>query len=130
MAVIVLLSVGLGWFGWKLREAERQRRAVEAIEEVGGYVCYDYQWDGYYQNWTAEPPAPAWLREWVGEDVLSHVVVIWLAGKPVGDEMLAHVQGLTNLEYLDLTSTQVTSQGIKELQEALPNCDIQWDDHP
>jgi len=35
MAVIVLLSVGLGWFGWKLREAERQWKAVEAIRKAG-----------------------------------------------------------------------------------------------
>jgi len=27
MAVMVLLCVGLGWFGWKMREAERQRKA-------------------------------------------------------------------------------------------------------
>jgi len=45
MAVMVLLGVGLGWFGWKLREAERQRRAVEAIRKAGGYVWYDYELD-------------------------------------------------------------------------------------
>jgi len=35
MAVVVLLGMGLGWFGWKMREAERQRKAVEAIRKAG-----------------------------------------------------------------------------------------------
>jgi len=34
--VIVLLSLPMGWFGWKMREAERQKRAVEAIRKAGG----------------------------------------------------------------------------------------------
>jgi len=33
MAVMVLLCVGLGWFGWKLREAEMQRKAVESVKQ-------------------------------------------------------------------------------------------------
>ena len=31
MAVVVLLSVGLGWFGWKLREAEPQWRVQASV---------------------------------------------------------------------------------------------------
>jgi len=37
---------------------------------------------------------------------------------------LEHLKGLTSLRDLDLTSTQVTDDGDKELQEALLNCKI------
>jgi len=204
MAVVVLLGVGLGWFGWKLREAERQRRAVEAIEEAGGVVFYDYEFDRYGNFLPSqEPPIPTWLRELVSEDCFSEVVVVTfvepakaskvgdmvfedlkvlkelgvlglddthvtdaglkdirilkelgtlglddthitdvglenlegltnleyldLTGTQVSDEGLQHLKGLAKLEHLDLSDTHVTPQGIKELQEALPNCLIDWE---
>lgn len=42
----------------------------------------------------------------------------------VADVGLEHVKGLTNLQELDLRGTQVTEEGVKKLQEALPNCKI------
>jgi len=47
VVLVVAVAVPLGWFGMKLREAERQRRAVEAIRKAGwlggwrGWVEYD-----------------------------------------------------------------------------------------
>ena len=41
LVVVVLLSVGLGWFAFKMRQAERQRKAVEKIREAGGVVWHD-----------------------------------------------------------------------------------------
>jgi len=38
VVLVVAVAVRLGWFGMKLREAERQRQTVDAIEEVGGVV--------------------------------------------------------------------------------------------
>lgn len=41
LIVVVVLGVVLGWFAFKMRKAERQRKAVEAIREAGGVVIYD-----------------------------------------------------------------------------------------
>jgi len=199
MIVVVLLSLPLGWFALKMREAERQRRAVEAIREAGGHVYYDYQADSSGYGSKPEPPGPAWLRELVGEDLFAKVVrvdsvdhmgsdvllehingfgdlgsvsisgpqvtdagvehlkglalyhvelcdtqvtdtglkhlkgltgLVWLdlSGTQVTDDGLEHLKGLTNLERLQLFDTHVTYEGINELQEALPNCKIYWDD--
>ena len=148
MAVIVLLGVGLGWFGWKLREAERQRKAVEAIENAGGVVMYDYEFD--------ESGTPIWERKrragprkLLGEGFFADVVVVWLdertkdcdvvlehvkgltnlqslhlCGTQITDRGLDNLKGLTNLEFLDLLGTQVTSEGIEELRKAVPDCEI------
>jgi len=38
---------------------------------------------------------------------------------------LVHLQGLSQLKELWLTGTKVTNQGVKKLQQVLPNCKIQ-----
>ena len=43
----------------------------------------------------------------------------------ITDAGLVHFKGLTNLQKLHLSFTQVTDAGIAELQEALPNCEIE-----
>jgi hypothetical protein len=146
VVLVVAVAVPLGWFGMKMREAERQRKAVEAIEKLSGTVVYDYELDKSLN--------PAWLRELVGEDFFANVHwVIWLSdkwhdhanevlkhikvlpnvrelsfhGKNVTDAGLEKLKGLTGLRPLNLCNTQVTVQGIEELRKALPNCRIRWD---
>jgi hypothetical protein len=105
----------LAWFALKIRKAERQRQAVEAIRKTGGVVVYDYEFEvfanrlaeakllGVDMNYgpnEPEPPAPEWLRGLLGVDFFSDVAVV------------------------DLTRTHATKEGIEELKRALPNCDI------
>jgi len=40
------------------------------------------------------------------------------------DAGLEHLEGLTNLKWLRLYKTQVTEEGVKKLQQSLPNCTI------
>ena len=154
VVLVVAVAVPLGWFGVKLREAERQRKAVEAIGEAGGWVLYDYQVGKGQQ----EQPASAWMTRLVGTDFFATVPFVCLSAftnkelEGLGDEDAAiirlnaltnvegldvsdtqvtdnglkHFRGLQNLGILMLHDTHVTAQGINELQEALPNCEIHW----
>ena len=113
LVVVVLLCLPLGWFAARLRDAERQRKAVEAIRAAGGAVKYDYQEAG---GWGAEPNAPAWLREVVGDDFFSDVVEVHLLGTTFGDESMEHLKRLTNLNGLGLNDTQVTDAGLDHIK--------------
>ena len=42
----------------------------------------------------------------------------------VTDAGLVHLKGLTQLQELYLVDTKVTDEGVKKLQQALPNCKI------
>jgi hypothetical protein len=42
----------------------------------------------------------------------------------VTDAGLVHLKGLTKLRALKLNGTNVTAGGVKQLQQALPNCKI------
>jgi serine/threonine protein kinase/Leucine-rich repeat (LRR) protein len=50
-----------------------------------------------------------------------------LPNTKVSDAGLVHLRGLKNLSSLDLRQTQVTAQGVADLQQALPDCKIEWD---
>jgi len=128
VVLVVAVAVPLGWFGVRLREAERQRRAVEAIRKAGGTVWYDYHNTLYgVIEPRAEPPTPAWLRNLLGEDFFADVVhvgysrprpspsVFTEANTDVGDVDLAHVKGLERLKYLNLSGTRVTDGGLQHL---------------
>ncbi|MBL7037595.1 MAG: hypothetical protein ISR77_03145 [Pirellulaceae bacterium] len=167
VVLVVAVAVPLGWFALKMREAERQRRAVEAIGEAG--------WQCYYFDKEGMPDSPLvrveiWMAESVGWDLIWDVVhietrvdstsrdvkhllgltdletdkglddrvlehlaglteleTVVIAYGQVTDVGLAHLRGLTELSYLNLRGTHVTEQGVRELQKALPNCEIVWD---
>ena len=49
-----------------------------------------------------------------------------LSGTTVTDAGLRYLKGTGKLETLKINGTKVTTQGVKKLQEALPNCQIEW----
>ena len=51
-------------------------------------------------------------------------MILGLDDTKVTDAGLVHLKGLTKLEVLVLRRTKVTPAGVKQLQQALPNCKI------
>lgn len=56
---------------------------------------------------------------------LSHLRLSYTA---VTDDGLVHLKSLKQLRLLELSKTAVTSEGVARLQQALPECRIEWDD--
>ncbi len=146
LIAILVLSLPLSWLAVKIRSGRRQREAAGAVLRVGGAVSYNC-------GIVCRFRVPSWLDELLGTD-FSVVNGVCLDhhkthGRPVGDNDLALLSPLTNLKYLDLTNsritdtglenlkghtrleqlyvhgTQVTNEGVKSLQVALPDCAIQ-----
>jgi hypothetical protein len=105
--VLTVLCVGLALV---VVPAERQRRAVAAIEAVGGRVGYF----GLDQKASVAFPRP-FLRRWLSRDYFDEVEWVDLAGTKVTDTELAVVQVLTGLVGLTLDGTQVTDAGLSRL---------------
>ncbi len=55
-----------------------------------------------------------------------HLLHLDVSGTRITDSGLEHLRGLTQLQSLDLRSTCVTDEGVKRLQQALPNCRIEY----
>ena len=99
--LLVVVLVASVWAAYRANQAHRQRLAVAKIRDLGGQVFYDYERDAkdaqiYIQG--PVPPGPDWLRELVGIDWLSEVIVIRL--RDVGDEEVALLADLPDLKRL------------------------------
>jgi hypothetical protein len=57
---------------------------------------------------------------------LNNLTNLSLTVTKVTDAGLVHLKGLTKLEMLDLDATKVTDAGVKELQQALPKCQVHF----
>ena len=57
---------------------------------------------------------------------LNRLQELELFGTNVTDAGLEHLKGLTRLERLNVEETKVTDEGVKKLQQALPNCSVEW----
>ena len=58
---------------------------------------------------------------------MTGLVDLRLNETEVTDACLTHFEGLVNLRELDLELTNVTAEGVGQLQQKLPNCEINWD---
>ncbi|MFO1002753.1 MAG: hypothetical protein U0936_20685 [Planctomycetaceae bacterium] len=58
---------------------------------------------------------------------MSSLHGLQLNNSPLTDRGLSELKELENLMHLDVRGTKVTTAGVKDLQNALPTCEVQWD---
>src|SRR5262245_41847591 len=58
LVLMFLVFVPLGWLAARHHQKQRERGAVNAIENIGGQVSYSLQYDE-----NDSPAGPAWLRQ-------------------------------------------------------------------
>jgi len=112
VVLVVAVAVPCCWLSVKMRQAERQRRAVEAIERVG-WGEYDGVVD---ESGKPQPSVPTWLSGLVGVDLFVDVVRVDFYESEASDVALEHLKGLTNLNHLEFSGTQVTDAGLEHLK--------------
>ena len=115
--MIVVLIVG-GGFGWLASRARVQRDAVALITQHRGVVAYDWQIKPGPQ--PRQPPGPQWLRDLIGPDALDTVVLAGFAtDAKLDDRTMAAIGQLSRLESLDLPGSglaEVTPDGFAHLR--------------
>ncbi len=122
-ALLALLTLAGVWMGLFVRDAARQRRAVAAIEKLGGSVFYSGECglDGNPLFGRHEPlPVTSAIRNFLcahfGVDYLDSVVYVGLNGRKICDADLAKLAPLDHLQTLDLDYTAVTDNGLRHLE--------------
>ena len=95
LIVVTVLSIPLGWIGWRLGQVRKERPTITWVEEMSGYVIFRFRNDE--RSWWEES-----TDKWFGERVRW----VSLGNKQVSD--LSPLVELKNLTTLDLGSTQVS----------------------
>ena len=111
LIVVTVLAVSLGWVGWKMEQVRRERALITWVEEMGGKVASRSRIEE--TSWWEEL-----TDKWFGE----RVRFVSLKDTQVND--LSPLAELKNLEWLFLYNTQVSDEHVRELRQALPNCEI------
>lgn len=116
LVLVMIASAGFGWLGVKVRQAQRQKEAVEAISKLYGDVWYDYEFGlSDDVNDAATPPGPAWLRKLLGQDFFANVYSVRLDGA-VTEAQLIPLEGLSQLTDLYFGNSQLTDAALARLQ--------------
>jgi hypothetical protein len=128
----------------QMAQTRQQREAVQAIEQLGGYVFYDYQFEGTTLADDRHPRQAEWIGEvrMVGLDSVDNLKdqdlrhleylpgVRWVIlprrtldqgeerweACPITDQGLVYIGHLSHLDNLDLTGAAVTDAGLAHLK--------------
>jgi hypothetical protein len=134
LVFITIASVGFGWLGYKVRQANRQRIAVQSLRDLQAAVLYDHVLGG-----SQAPPGPPWLRNLLGYDFFAKATYVRLFradceeeamvylrqlphlenldfGTRLTDSGLSNIRSLSNLQFLSLNNTEVTDAGLVHLR--------------
>jgi len=106
LLMMAIAGVGFGWVGITVQRRLEQCRAIEAITAASATVLYKpHSFFGRSE----------WLRSILGDEVLLDVLALGVPSE-FGDRDMVLVRGLTQLDGLCLTHTQVTDNGLKHLR--------------
>jgi Leucine-rich repeat (LRR) protein len=125
MLMLVILGIAC-WLGWITNKARGQSRAVEAIQECGGIVHYDFEAVKGNALPGREPSAPRWLRRLVGDAYFQDVVGVYLANARSScsrdetsgrdDRILSELEHFPQLSSLMLHEKQATDAGLAHIR--------------
>ncbi len=135
LIVVTVLSVPLGWVGWRLGQVRRERATIIWTVKMGGKVSFHSRIAIAKRSWW-EKTTDKWFGERVRSVNLSNTQVsdlsplaelknlerLWVQRTQVSN--LSPLSELKNLEMLCLQTKQVSDEQVQELMQTLPNCEI------
>jgi Leucine Rich Repeat (LRR) protein len=102
----VVIAVPLGW---AMNRVQQERMAVAALRKIGCEV-------GSLKADSGSLTIQERLRKLLGDDEFMNATYVSGANSEITDAGLVHLQGLTELQELDLSGTQVTDAGLVHLE--------------
>ena len=127
---ILAVSIICLWLAWHGHRAQKQRDAVKAMREIGGWVGYDFQYaDGKpiaTNPGSFDPQAksliPQFLLDLLGYDFFHSVVDLNLIADPelnkvtyAASEWSEHLEGFPNLIKLSIKGKQVDDSALTHI---------------
>ena len=103
LIVCLLVTFACSWFAVRVKAAQEQHAAVEAIRHNNGIVLYDYEYaKGGLTRRNATPPGSAWLRDWFGVDFIADVAMLDFITPQKAENVVPYLPRFTKLRSLNL----------------------------
>jgi hypothetical protein len=116
---LVVLTLACVWLGVLTKRARDQRAAVARIEQLGGRIHYDWEYE-YVDRGQVRPnadrPGWPWLHRLVGPELFQEVFDVRLGKSRVTDADLRLIGKLRGVRMLSLSFTDVSDAGLQELR--------------
>jgi hypothetical protein len=122
LLLMVVVSCAASCYGMHYRRLQPQRAAVAQFDKFHPHV-YERGDDVWWVDFSACPVKP-------GDDDLAHLEQLRniehldLDGAPITDAGLKHLYSLKKLKTVMLSNTQITQRGMDDLKRALPNANL------
>lgn len=142
--VLLIVAVLCVWLAVFAKKARNQQLAIDRIDELGGIYLYEFEeYDAKKNEYFLNPFGPDWVYDLIGIDYAGSVIsadfsrdeecnpsnddlsvlnnLPDLRGlflekcKQIDDDGLIHLAGLSELEELSLTGTNVINNGLRHI---------------
>ncbi|HEV2972021.1 MAG TPA: hypothetical protein VGY55_18755, partial [Pirellulales bacterium] len=142
MIFTLIVATASAWLGRRIEQKRREHDAVVAIKALHGWIQYDYeQVSPHVSGWYVVHSEPSFFSEVISVELrelasdadlvnlkcLNQLEFLDLSGSQVTDAGLANLKEMGQLLRVDVKGTKVTFAGVRDFQKALPNCDILFD---
>lgn len=134
--LIVMLTIGCLWLGWKVEKARRRGRAINAVIEAGGEVFYlgstqeriQSQDEHFTMDLAGRPVAVFFhkpLDNTLGRHLSDISGIVNLQVSVESDNDLQYLKGLNDVDSVVCHDEgSLTREGLTNLQNKLPNTTI------
>ena len=116
--LLIVMTLFAVWCGNASYKAQRQKRALAALEKLDLRIHFDYQkQDAGGYSYKRQLPSPEWLSRLIGEDYFRDVVEVSTAfGGPISSEGMVHLAELPNIESLSLIDSKISDASFQYVQ--------------
>jgi hypothetical protein len=130
LLLTLLVSIGMSWIATAMQRTKRQREVARTIEKMGGRVWWNlasrhetgFLSDVIYADFAGEHITDESLQNL---KELPHLARLNFNNSDITDSQLQYLRGLRQLRWLELLAPRVTDDAVKELQQTLPECQIE-----
>ena len=119
LVLVVAVALPFAWLATEMKAARKQKAVVEWIQKAGRRAAYDYELDQEGSSIPgpgAKPPGPAWLRKLLGDDLFANVTAVYFVSPRVDDAGLEGLTRLAQLQWLDLSGTEISDSELQHLK--------------
>lgn len=117
-SLLAAITLGCVLLGLWVHGAERQRKAVAAIRDLGGRAYYSSEWrDGTWLDAGASSWWVRFFRESAGPDYAERVVGVYLYGARVEDNDVRFLRDLPHLKFLNIGGADISDPALDHFVE-------------